>query len=94
MTPAATGASIEAGFQAGDVYLVMVSSGNVPRTVRILLDGQPIPAGAAGADVGPGGYVTVRAQRLYALVHLPQAQQHALTVEVPPGVSAYDFTFG
>ncbi len=24
----------------------------------------------------------------------PQAEQHALTVELPPGVSAYDFTFG
>ena len=38
--------------------------------------------------------VMVRHQRLYSLVSLPAAEQHALTVQVPPGVSAYDFTFG
>jgi Thioredoxin like C-terminal domain len=61
--------------------------------VRVLLDGHPIPSSAAGTDVH-GGQVTVRAQRLYSLVSLPQAQFHSLTVEVPPGVEAYDFTFG
>jgi hypothetical protein len=61
--------------------------------VHVLLDGRPIPASAAGADVH-GGAVTVHGQRLYSLVSLPQAEFHALTVEVPPGVSAYDFTFG
>jgi hypothetical protein len=38
--------------------------------------------------------VTVQGQRLYSLVSLPRAQDHIVTVEVPPGVSAYDFTFG
>jgi hypothetical protein len=38
--------------------------------------------------------VTVRGQRLYALVSLPRAEDHVLTVEVPPYVKAYDFTFG
>jgi hypothetical protein len=93
ITPSATGATIEAGFQAAHVYLVMTSSGNVPRRVRVLLDGRPITAADAGADVHRG-LVTVAGQRLYALVSLRQAEAHALTVEVPPGVSAYDFTFG
>ncbi len=92
-TPTASGAAIEAGFQAAHVYLVLTSSGGVPRQVRVLLDGRPIPAHAAGADVR-GGVVTVRGQRLYSLVTFPHAEQHSLTVEVPPGVSAYDFTFG
>ncbi len=92
-TPAATGAAVEAGFQAAHVYLVLTSAGDTPRQVRILLDGRPIGARAAGADVH-GGVVTVTGQRLYSLVSLPSAQQHALTVEVPQGVSAYDFTFG
>ena len=52
--------------------------------------GQPT---AAGADV-QAGRVTVLGQRLYSLVSLPRAQDHIVTVEVPPGVSAYDFTFG
>jgi cytochrome c biogenesis protein CcdA/thiol-disulfide isomerase/thioredoxin len=92
-TAVSSGASIAAGFQAAHVYLVLTSSGNTPRSVRVLLDGRPIGARAAGADVH-GGVVTVTGQRLYSLVSLPAAEQHALTVEVPPGVSAYDFTFG
>jgi cytochrome c biogenesis protein CcdA/thiol-disulfide isomerase/thioredoxin len=92
-TPAAAGAAIQAGFQAAHVYLVMTSVGNRPRTVRVLLDGHPIPSSAAGSDVH-GGQVTVEPQRLYSLVSLPQAEFHRLTVEIPPGVQAYDFTFG
>ena len=92
-TPTSSGAAIEAGFQAANVYLVMTSAGNVPREVQVLLDGKPVSAGDAGADVHDS-LVTVRGQRLYSLVSLPGAGQHTLTVQVPPGVSAYDFTFG
>jgi cytochrome c biogenesis protein CcdA/thiol-disulfide isomerase/thioredoxin len=91
--PLSSGAAIQAGFQAAHVYLVMTSAGAVPRRVRVLLDGHPISGPDAGSDVR-GGFVTVEGQRLYSLVSLPSAQQHALTLEVPPGVSAYDFTFG
>jgi cytochrome c biogenesis protein CcdA/thiol-disulfide isomerase/thioredoxin len=92
-TPRSSGAAIEAGFQAAHVYLVMTSSGNVRRPVTVLLDGRPIGAADAGADVH-NSVVNVHSQRLYELVKLPQDEQHDLTVEVPPGVSAYDFTFG
>jgi cytochrome c biogenesis protein CcdA/thiol-disulfide isomerase/thioredoxin len=92
-TPVSQGASIMAGFQAAHVYLVMTSAGNTPRTARVLLDGKPIAASQAGADVHDG-VVTVEGQRLYSLVSLPNDQQHALTVQVPRGISAYDFTFG
>jgi cytochrome c biogenesis protein CcdA/thiol-disulfide isomerase/thioredoxin len=92
-TPVATGASITARFQAAHVYLVMTSNDNSPRTVRVLVNGHQIPAAEAGADVH-GGLVTVRGQRLYSLVALPGDQQQTLTVDVPPGISAYDFTFG
>ncbi len=49
------------------------------------------------ATPGPtshGGLVTVRGQRLYSLISLPADAQGAFTLEIPPGVSAYDFTFG
>jgi cytochrome c biogenesis protein CcdA/thiol-disulfide isomerase/thioredoxin len=92
-TVAGPGASITAGVQAANVYLVLTSSGNRARRARILLDGKPIPARDAGADVH-GGEVTVQGQRLYALVSLPRAAQHTVTIDLPPGVSAYDFTFG
>jgi thiol-disulfide isomerase/thioredoxin len=92
-TPVSAGATITGRAQAQHVYLVMTSAGNVPRTIRVLLDGHPIPAAVSGADVH-GGRVTVSGQRLYALISLPGAQQHTFTLQVPPGVSAYDFTFG
>jgi cytochrome c biogenesis protein CcdA/thiol-disulfide isomerase/thioredoxin len=92
-TPAASGASISLRFQAAHVYLVTTSAGNVPRRVRVLLDGRPIGAGEAGTDVH-ASLVTVQGQRLYSLVSQTGDAQHDLTVEVPPGVSAYDFTFG
>jgi len=33
-------------------------------------------------------------QDVYNLVDLPSAQTHTLTVQFPPGVTVYDFTFG
>jgi len=93
ITPTASGASIAGGVQAEHAYLVMTSTGNLPRQVRVLFDGHPIAADEAGADVHDG-VVTVRQQRLYSLVSLRADQDFALTVEVPPGVNAYDFTFG
>ncbi len=93
ITPAASGASITATVQAAKVYLVLTSSGNVPRQARVLLDGRPLPAAHAGADV-KGGVTTVTGQRLYSLISFPAAQQFTFTVQLPPGVTAYDFTFG
>jgi cytochrome c biogenesis protein CcdA/thiol-disulfide isomerase/thioredoxin len=92
-TAVGPGASITAGVQAANVYLVLTSSDSVPRRARILLDGKPIGAGQAGADVR-SSEVTVRGQRLYSLVSLPRAEHHTVTIDRPPGVSAYDFTFG
>jgi cytochrome c biogenesis protein CcdA/thiol-disulfide isomerase/thioredoxin len=94
ITPISSGAEIEGGVQARDVYLVMTSAGNVPRSGRVLIGGDPIPAADRGTDVRPGGYFTVSAQRLYNLVKLSADAQMLLTVQLPPGVSAYDFTFG
>ncbi len=94
ITPSAAPAEILGGFQAAHVYLVMTSVGAVPREVHVRLDGKPISRADAGADIRPGGLVTIRGQRLYSLVSLPGDQQHVLTVQLPPGVSAYDFTFG
>ena len=69
--PVSSGAAIQAGFQAAHVYLVLTSSDNVPRRLRVLLDGRPIPAAYAGADVHRG-LLTVTGQRLYALFSRPR----------------------
>ena len=93
ITPVSSGASITGSFQAAHVYLVMTSAGNVPRSARVLINGRPIPPAEQGADVH-GGRVTVSAQRLYSLVSLPTDAQQTVTIQIPPGISAYDFTFG
>ncbi len=93
ITPAANGASITARVQAAHTYLVMTSNDNKPRTARVLVDGKPIAPAEAGSDVHHG-LVTVKGQRLYSLISLPGDQQETFTVQIPPGVSAYDFTFG
>jgi cytochrome c biogenesis protein CcdA/thiol-disulfide isomerase/thioredoxin len=86
-------AGIDVEFQAKNVYLVLSSAGARPRQVQVLLDGKPIPAADAGADVH-GGSVTVRGQRLYTLVSLPRDERHRLSLRVAPGVSGFAFTFG
>jgi cytochrome c biogenesis protein CcdA/thiol-disulfide isomerase/thioredoxin len=86
-------AGVEVRFQAKNVYLVLSSSGGRPLPVRVLLDGHPISAADAGADVH-GDAVTVRDERLYTLASLPRDEQHRLTLRFAPGVIGYAFTFG
>jgi hypothetical protein len=74
------------------VFLVLGSPERA-RGVQVLLDGRPIPAKLAGDDVR-GGRVSVKAQRLYRLVDLPDVSEHRLTLILDPGISGYAFTFG
>jgi cytochrome c biogenesis protein CcdA/thiol-disulfide isomerase/thioredoxin len=94
ITPAGNSGTISGGVQARDVYLVMTSAGNRPRRGRVLLGGKPISAADRGSDVGAGGYFTVRGERLYNLVKLRGDATFKITVQLPRGVQAYDFTFG
>jgi cytochrome c biogenesis protein CcdA/thiol-disulfide isomerase/thioredoxin len=90
---AVAAAGIDVDFLARHVYLVLSSAGERPRSVQVLLDGRPIGAADAGADVH-AGVVTVRGQRLYTLVSLPHEGQHRLSLRFAPGVTGYAFTFG
>jgi thiol-disulfide isomerase/thioredoxin len=76
-------------FFARNVYIVAAAP--APVTVHVLLDGRAVAA--PGADVH-GGAVTIGPSRLYALVALPQDGTHLLTLDVPPGLQIYTFTFG
>ncbi|HEY1566718.1 MAG TPA: hypothetical protein VGF68_06850, partial [Solirubrobacteraceae bacterium] len=78
---------------AAHTYLVMTSNDDKARTARVLVDGKPIASSEAGSDVHNGS-VTVKGQRLYSLISLPGDQQTTFTIQIPPGISAYDFTFG
>jgi thiol-disulfide isomerase/thioredoxin len=90
---AVSGAIVDAHVVGKAVYLVLSSAGDRPRALRLELDGKPIRAADAGADVH-GGAVTVRAQRLYRLVSLPRTEDHRLRLRFAPGISGYAFTFG
>ena len=86
-------AEIDARVTARKVFLVLSSEDELPREVEVLLDGKPIGASEAGADVS-AGRVTVRGERLYRLVSLDRVEDRRLTLRLPPGVSGYAFTFG
>jgi cytochrome c biogenesis protein CcdA/thiol-disulfide isomerase/thioredoxin len=86
-------AGIDVEFQAKNAYLVLSSAGGIARPVQVLLDGRPISAAEAGADVH-AGTVTVRGQRLYTLVSLRRDERHRLGLRFAPGVTGYAFTFG
>jgi len=88
----AEGGALQLSFGARRVYLVLGSSGR-SRRVRVLLDGRPIPARLAGADVHDG-VVEVSSQRLYDLVDLPRVERHTLRLLPERGVTGYAFTFG
>ncbi|HEV2922886.1 MAG TPA: cytochrome c biogenesis protein CcdA [Solirubrobacteraceae bacterium] len=90
---AVSSAGIDVEFQAKNVYLVLSSPGESPLPVQVLLDGRPIAARDAGADVH-AGVVTVRGQRLYTLVSLARTGRHHLSLRIAPGISGYAFTFG
>ncbi len=85
-------ASLALRFQARRVFLVLGSPGR-PRTVRVLLDGHPIPDSLAGPDVHDG-VATISNQRLYRLVDLPRPGEHLLTLRPGAGIAGYAFTFG
>ena len=85
-------ASLELDFSARRVFLVLGSPGR-PRTMRVLLDGKPIPSSLAGPDVH-GGVATISNQRLYRLVDLPRSGEHVLTLQPQAGIAGYAFTFG
>ncbi len=93
ITPASGQATIRGSFQAQHVYLVLTSVGDRPRRVQLLLNGRPLTAAEEGADVH-NSTVVVRGQRLYNLLSLPADEMGTVTVKVPRGVDAYDFTFG
>ncbi|HUA11227.1 MAG TPA: cytochrome c biogenesis protein CcdA [Solirubrobacteraceae bacterium] len=90
---AEAGAGIEGEFQARHVYLVLSTPHEEPLKVHVLLDGRPIPAKDAGADVHHG-VVTVRRERLYSLVSLSGDKRGRIALSFQPGVVAWDFTFG
>ncbi len=91
---AGAGARLDANVFAKNTYVVLGTGDGKPHAVEVLLDGKPIPASEAGADVHHG-VLTVSRQRLYSVISLPGGDDgHVLTLLAAPGVQGYSFTFG
>ena len=76
---AGAGATLGLHFQARDVYLVLGGSG----TIQVSLDGRPDRTVVVAGE-----------PKLYQLVGPGPYQDATVTLSVPAGVQAYDFTFG
>lgn len=82
-------------FFADRVFLVLRPGEAKQGKVQVLLDGKPVTAQNAGADV-KNGTITVDQDRLYNLIDLQgKPGEHTLKlIFQTPGVEAFAFTFG
>jgi cytochrome c biogenesis protein CcdA/thiol-disulfide isomerase/thioredoxin len=91
------GGRIAFQFHARDLPLVLApGEDGKPVRFRVLLDGKPLPAADAGADVAADGTGTVNEHRLYQLIRQRGTiGPHRFEIEfLDAGVQAYAFTFG
>ncbi|PTT43441.1 cytochrome C biogenesis protein, partial [Stenotrophomonas sp. HMWF022] len=91
------GGRIAFQFHARDLHLVLApGEDGTPVRFRVLLDGKPLPATDAGADVAADGTGTVSEHRLYQLIRQRGTiGPHRFEIEfLGAGVQAYAFTFG
>ncbi len=91
------GGRIAFQFHARDLHLVLApGEDGTPVRFRVLLDGKPLPAADAGADVAADGTGTVNEHRLYQLIRQQGTiGPHRFEIEfLDAGVQAYAFTFG
>lgn len=93
----ASGATLGLQFSGKSVYLVMSPANDatsIGSKVRVLLNGELIPAVISGDDV-LDGVVTVDEERLYHLLEFNEVQQYfTVELQADDGVSMYAFTFG
>jgi hypothetical protein len=90
---AGPGAHVAGRVQARRVFMVLAPPDDGTGTVRVSIDGEPITAADAGADL-TDGIARIDGQRLYRLVDRDSAAEFVLEVELSPGTRAYTFTFG
>ncbi len=85
---------LEYNFNADRVFLVMRSSDEKPKKIKVYIDGKLITQSQSGVDI-KNGIVTVNSDRLYDLVKLNKTENHTLKLEFQnEGVEVFAFTFG
>lgn len=92
-----TTAALELRFLAESVHLVLsAADGEVQKgTVKVFLDGTPLPEKYYTSDSDKSGSITVTVPKKYDVVTTPNEYgEHLLRLEFSQGLSAYAFTFG
>lgn len=80
-------------FQARQLYVVMGSQSNLPLTVEIKLNGQPLQSGAAKTITQ--SRLSIQGTTLYQILDLAQFSEGKLEIHpLTPGLEIYTFTFG
>ena len=81
-------------FESKDTFLVMRTSDEKEGRVKVYIDDVEIGSSFAGDDV-QNAVVTVKEDRLYNLVRLPQPGRHTLKLEfLDSNIEVFAFTFG
>ena len=89
------GAQITYEYDAKNMYIVAASGTGQPITLKVTLDGQPVPAAMRGADVNANSEMTINADRLYDIIQGQTYGEHVLQITVEnAGLQGYTFTFG
>ena len=78
---------------AKDVFFVAASGTGGQVSVRLTLNGKPVPTTALGDDAAQS-LVHVSRSDLYSLLRLPESNTVVLTLEAEKGFRLYTFTFG
>lgn len=89
-------AQLQLDFMGQQVYLVMETAPGIESAqVKVLVDGQSLPASYLTNDTNQQGVITVKEARKYDLLDLGDDYgRHTLTLEFDQGVRVFAFTFG
>jgi cytochrome c biogenesis protein CcdA/thiol-disulfide isomerase/thioredoxin len=91
ITSKSNSSTLTFNIEAKNVYVVASSANNLPQTVTVGLSSN-VSGQYGTAD--PGGSLTVSTPGLYNIASLTKFGSATVTLNVPPGVSLYTFTFG
>ena len=83
--------AIKLPYHAKEVNIVIAN----PATLRIELDGSPLPAEYRGTDITDWGILNSSEDGLYNIIKSEFAASHLLEIYIDkPGFEIYTFTFG
>lgn len=78
---------------AGKVHVVLSGTSNEP--IRIMLDGKALPEKYYTSDMDSDGEIFMDGDRKYDIADFQgEMKQATLSISLPPGISAFTFTFG